>query len=80
MSAHCSFQMHSPLKKVLNKIEDFYQTNINTYKTQTMATCQGGTGQPSEKDSNPQEHDVDVQNEYQEDVYDFENVEHEHHV
>ena len=24
--------MHSPLKKVLNKIEDSYQTYINTYK------------------------------------------------
>ena len=60
--------MHSPLKKVLNKIEDSYQTYINTYKTHTMATCHGGTGQPSEKDSDPQEHDVTVPNEYQKDV------------
>ena len=45
-----------------------------------MATHHGGTGQTSEKDPNPQEHDVDVQNEYQEDVDDFENVEHEHHA
>ena len=56
--------MHSPLKKVLNKIEDSYQTYINTYKTHTMATHHGGTDQ----------------NEYQEDVDDFENVEHEHHA
>ena len=72
--------MHSLLKKILNKIEDSYQTYINTYKTHTMATCHGGTGQPSEKDPNPQEHDVNIQNEYQEDVDDFKNVEHEHHA
>ena len=45
-----------------------------------MATHHGGKGQTSEKDSNPQEQDVDVPNEYQEDVDDFENVEHEHHA
>ena len=72
--------MHSPLKKVLNKIEDSYQTYINTYKTHTMATHHRGTDQPLEKDPNPQEHDVKVQNEYQEGVDDFENIEHEHHA
>ena len=72
MSARCSFWTCSPLKKVLNKIEDSYQTYINTYKTHTMATCHGGTGQPPEGDPNPQEQDVDVHNEYQEDVDDFE--------
>ena len=79
MSAHCSFQIHSPPKKVLNKIEDSYQTYINTYKTHTMATHHGGTGQPSEKEPNPQEQD-NVPNEYQEDVDDFENEEHECHT
>ena len=44
MSAHCNFRMCSPLKKVLNKIEDSYQTYINPYKTQAMATQHGGTG------------------------------------
>ena len=62
----------------MNKIEDSYQTYINTYKTHTMVTCHGG--QPSKKDSDNQEHDVTVHNEYQEDVDDFENVEHEHHA
>ena len=80
MSACHSFWMCSPVNKVLNKIEDSYQTYINTYKTHTMATHHRGTGQPSEKDPNPQQHDVDVQNEYQEDADDFENVEHEHHA
>ena len=37
-------------------------------------------GQPPEKNPNPQEQGVNVQNEYQEDVDDFENVEHEHHA
>ena len=45
-----------------------------------MATCHGGTGQPPEKDPNPQEQDVNVPSEYQEDIDDFENVEHEHHA
>ena len=72
--------MHSPLKKVLNKIEDSYQTYINTYKTHTMATHHGRAGQPPEKDPNPQEQDVNVHNEYQEDVDDFETVEPEHHA
>ena len=45
-----------------------------------MATHHRETGQPSEKDPRSQEHNVNVQNEYQEDVDDFENVEHEHHA
>ena len=65
---------------ILNKIEDFYQTYINTHKTHTMATHHRGMSQPPEKNPNPQEHDVNVQNEYQEDVDDFENVEHEYHT
>ena len=80
MTACHSFWMYSPLKKVLNKLEDSYQTYINTHKTHTMATHHGGTGQPPEKDPNPQEQDVDIPNEYQEDMDDFENVEHENHA
>ena len=72
--------MHSPVKKVSNKLEDSYQTYINTHKTHTMVTHHGGTGQPPEKDPNPQEQDIDVPNEYQEDIDDFENVEHENHA
>ena len=80
MSACHSFRMSSPLKKELNKIEDSYQTYINTCKTHTMATHHGGIGQPPEKDPNPQEQDVNVYNENQEDVDDFETVEPEHHT
>ena len=72
MSAHCNFQMHSPLKKVLNKIEDSYQIYINSYETHAMATHQGGTGKPSEKDSDPQENDVTIHDEYQAGINDFE--------
>ena len=72
--------MHSPLKKVLNKIEDSYQTYMNSYKTHTMATCHGGTGKPSEKDSDPQENDVAIHNEYQVEVHDFEKLEPHHHA
>ena len=53
MSAHCNFWMQSPLKKVLNKIEDSYHTYIISYKTHAMATHYGGIGKPSEKDSDP---------------------------
>ena len=79
MSAHHNFWTHSPLKKVLNKIEDSYQTYINTYKTHAMATHHGGTGKPSEKGSDPQENDVNIHNEYQADINDFKNIEPDHH-
>ena len=71
--------MCSPLKKVLNKIEDSYQTYINAYKTHAMATHHGGTGKPSEKDFWPQEKDVTIHDEYQADMNDFENIEPDHH-
>ena len=74
MSAHCSLRMHSPLKKVLNRLEDSYHTYVNTYKTHTMATHHRGTGQSLEKEPNPQEQDIYVPNDYQEDVDDFENI------
>ena len=69
--------MHSPLKKVLHKLKDSYQTYINTHKTHMMVTHHGGKGQPPEKDPNPQEQDIDIPNGYQEDIDDFENIEHE---
>ena len=79
MSAHCNFWMHSPLKKVLNKIEDSYHTYVNLYKIHAMATHYLGIGKPSEKDSDPQENDVAIHDEYQEDINDFENIEADHH-
>ena len=45
-----------------------------------MATCHGGTGKPLEKDSDSQETDVTIHDEYQADVNDFENVELSHHT
>ena len=80
MSAHCNLRMCSPLKKVLNKIGDSYQTYVNTYKTHMMATCHRGTGQCLEIDPNPQAQDTDIPNDYQEDIDDFENVEHKNHM
>ena len=29
-----------------------------------MATCHGGTGQPLEKDPDPQDQDIDIPNDY----------------
>ena len=80
MSACSNLRMHSPLKKVLNKLGDSYQTYVNTYKMHTMATHHGGTGQPSEMDPNPQAQDIDIPNDYPEDMDDFENIEHENHM
>ena len=71
--------MHSSLKKVLNKIEDSHHTYINSYKTHAMATHYGGIGKLSEKDTDLQENDVAIHNEYQEDINDFENLEPNHH-
>ena len=80
MLACHNLRMHSPLKKVLNKLRDSYQTYIDIYKTHTMTTCHGGICQPLEMDPNPQVQDIDIPNDYQEDIDVFENVEHENHV
>ena len=79
MSAHHNFWMHSPLKKVLHKLEDPYNAYINSYKIHGMSTCYGGTSKPSEKDSDPQENNITIHDEYQEDINYFENIEPDHH-
>ena len=45
-----------------------------------MATCYGGIGKPLEKDSDPQETDATIQDEYQTDINDLENIEPDHHA
>ena len=45
-----------------------------------MTTCQEGTGQPLKIDPNPQAQDIDISNDYQEDIDDFENIEHQNHT
>ena len=64
MSTCHSLGLHSPFKKVLTKLENSYQTYVNMYKTHTMAACHRGTGQPLEKDPNPQDVDSDLPNGY----------------
>ena len=44
MSAYCSTRSHSPLKTVLGKITDQYQTYLITYKMHAMVTCHEGRG------------------------------------
>ena len=77
MLACCSLMTCSLLKKVLKKLGDSYQTYINMYKTHKMATHHRGIGQPLEMEPNPQAQDIDIPNDYQEDIDDFENVGHE---
>ena len=57
--------MCSPIKKILNKLGDSYNTYINYHKTHTMATHYGGIGKPLEKDSDPKESDIAITDEYQ---------------
>ena len=80
MSAHQNLWTRSPLKKVLNKLGDSYHAYVNMYKTHMMAIHHRGTGQPSEMDPNPQAQDIDIPNDYQEDIDDLENIEHENHI
>ena len=50
MSACHSLRSCSQLKTVFGKIGDTYQAYCHTYKTYTMATCHGGSGQLSDRD------------------------------
>ena len=50
MLAHHSLRSCSPLKTLFGKIGDTYQAYCNTYKTHTMATHNGGLGQPLDRD------------------------------
>ena len=80
MSACCNLRSHSPLKTVLNRLGDTYPAYCNTYKTHTIATHHGGSGQPLHRDANMSRKDTDVdipQDFHHEDTDDFEKVEHE---
>ena len=43
-----------------------------------MTTCHRGIGKPLEEDSDHQETNVDIQDEYQADINDFEKIEPDH--
>ena len=55
MLACCSLRSCSLLKTVLGKIGDTYQVYHHTYKTHTMATHHGGSGQHPDRDINAHE-------------------------
>ena len=84
MSACCNLRSHSPLKTVLGRLGDTYQAYCNTYKTHTMATHHGCSGQPLGRVTNmPKEEqpvagtDVEVQQDFHpEDTDQFEDLEH----
>ena len=84
MSAHCNLRLHSPFKTVLGRIGDTYQTYCNTYKTLTMVTQHGGSGQPLDRDTDITREEqpiVDTNIEVQQDFHPentapFEDVEH----
>ena len=72
MSVCRRLQTHSPIKKLLTKIGDSYQTYINCYKTHAMATCYSGIGATLMRNS--EHYDMDV-NDSQADINDLENIE-----
>ena len=79
MSACHNLRSHSPLKSVLSKIGDSYQTYVNAYKTHTMATHHKRHKRTIPgKSPYPHEQDPDTLSKYHhEDIDNFENVEHE---
>ena len=78
MSAHQKLGTCSPIKKILYTIGDSYQTYINYYKTHTMTTHYGGIGKPLDNDSDTQDTDANIQDEYQADINDLEHIEPDH--
>ena len=75
MSARRMLWTHSPIKKLLTKIRDSYQTYIDYYKTHAMATRYSGIGDTSM--SNSKHHDMDAYDS-QADINDLENIEPTH--
>ena len=71
-------QTHSPIKEILNKIGDYSQTPINYYKTHAMATHYGGIGKTLENNSDPMDTYANIQDEYQAEINDLENIEPNH--
>ena len=78
MSACQRLQTHSPIKKILNKIRDSSQTYINYYKTHTMATRYGRIGDTSINKSEHHNMNANIQDNYQADINDLENIEPNH--
>ena len=50
-------QLHSPIKRLLNKLENSFHTYVNYHKTHAMATCFGGVGNTPVENHNTQEVD-----------------------
>ena len=65
-------------KNILNKLGGSCQTYINNYNTHTMATHYGGIVDTSMNNPESQDMDADIQDNYQEDINDLENIEPDH--
>ena len=50
-------QLHSPIKRLLNKLENSIHTYVNYHKMHAMATCFGGVGDTQVE--NPKTQDID---------------------
>ena len=71
-------QTCSPIEKLLNKFADSCQTYINYYKTHTMATRYGVIGDTSVNNPESQDMGADIQDNYQKDINNLENIEPDH--
>ena len=78
MSAHCSLRLCPPLKTVIGKTEDTYQAYCDMYKTHTMATHHGGSGQPLNRDIDVTREAHKARNTDIEDTQDFHPVDRDH--
>ena len=68
---------------VLNRLGDTYQAYCNTYKTHTMATHHGDSGQPLDRDATMTGKDTDVDTTHDfhyEDIDAFEHIEQDSHT
>ena len=62
---------HSPIKKLLHKLQNSIQTYINYHKTHAMATHYGGIGDTSMDNPESKNIDSDNQENYQEEQVEF---------
>ena len=69
-----------PLKTVLKKLGDSYQTYVNIYKTHAMATHHRGAGKLLDRDPNLPEQGTNIPSDHLEDMDNFENVEQKNHT
>ena len=78
MSAHQRLQTHSPNQELLDKLRNSWKTYINFHQIHAMVTHYSGIADTSMNNPESQNMDSNSQDNYQEDIYDLENIEPNH--